>query len=201
MNQVQLLKFGFVVFLDGEATYDHVVRAKLPYADELLSKLHSNEYPAIASRFYAAHEEGVSSPIFRFVSSKSGIESFQSAYYLADALTRKGMLPVYLPGSGEVKDLMPLLNEEQKADAQSVIAILRARYIKPSLRSPASAFMVRKDPVENMAFDTVELSDAEMLAIFGRLPHENQENVVPLLKNEVKTEDQSFIDDQVAQRA
>jgi|GEM_PF-2688205 len=200
MNNTAMLKYGFVAFIDGEATYDHVVRAKLPYADDLLPKLQCSTHPVIAQRHYPAQNAGenanVTSPIFRHVSSKCGIDSYQSAYYLTDSLTRKDVLPVYLPETGEVKDLMPLLNEEQKRDAKTALQILRARYIKAAGRKPAEYFMVKND-VNTYDSDTIELSDEEMMKIFGRLPDDQNEKVVVLHQSDVVEEggiDQPYYD-------
>lgn len=202
-QETQLLRYGFVVFLDGKATYDHVVRGRMAYADALMSELKSDKHPVLAKRFYAAHEGGVQSPLFGYVSPKSGIESFQSAYYLSDALMRKGMLPVYIAETGEVKDLMPLLADDAiRKDAEAVIQILRARYIKADKRKPTKGFMVRKDESEGVAFDTVELSDAEMLAIFGKLPGASMENVVELAAKANPIDHKVvYIDDDTARRA
>lgn len=186
-----MLKYGFVVFLDGEATYDHVVQAKLPYANDLLTELKCSTQPVIAQRHYPSQDTsqdiGVSSPLFRYVSSKSGIDSYQSAFYLADALMRKTVLPVYLPETGEVKDLMPLLTDEQKLDAKIALQILRARYIKTAERKPASCFMIRGES-SRYDSDTIELSDEEMLKIFGRLPEDQQDKVVRLRQADVVEE-------------
>lgn len=200
MNDVQLLKFGFVVFLDGVATYDHVVRAGMPYADKLFDALKASSSPAIAKRFYAAHEEGISSPLFCHTCPKSGIESFQSAYYLCDALTRKGILPVYIPSTGEVKDLMPLLSDEQKEDAKAIIQILKARYVRAAARKPERGFMVPKDETDCVDSSTIQLSDAEILRIFGRLPSHNDGNVVSLTAIAAGS-DETYITEELAQRA
>lgn len=207
MKDEELLEYGFVVYLKGEATYDHVVKAKLPYANKLIAELQCATHPIIAQRFYPSEESGVRSPIFRYVSTRSGIGSYQSAYYLADALMRKGVLPVYIRATGEVKDLMPLLSEDQKRDAMMAMQILRARYIKADKRQPAKAFMVKTEFAE-IDSSTIELSDQDMMKIFGRLPGAAKEKIVPIRNTTAvqveardEQEEPAYIDDGVASRA
>ncbi len=194
MRDLQLLKFGFVVDIRGSAIYDHVVNARMEYADALISKLKSDVYPVIARRCQAASEEGVRSPVFQYQGACNVSSTFQSAYYLSDALTRKEILPVYFPETGEVKNLMPLLDEEQKEDALAVIQILRARYIKPEIRHPEKSFLCGRSDNGNLDSETINISDEEILKIFGRLPVSSQD------KHENLSSD-GFISDNVARVA
>lgn len=170
MKDLQLLRFGFVVDIKGEVIYDHVVNARMEYANGLLAELKTSSQPVIARRCIVASEEGVKSPVFKYEGANNVLSTFQSAYYLSDALTRKGILPLYFPDTEEVKNLMPLLDESQKADAQAVVAILRARYIKPEIRHPDKAFLSSQNRETDMSSESIQLSDTEMLKIFGRLP-------------------------------
>ncbi len=205
MNETELLKYGFIIYLKGEATYDHLVQAKMPYANGLIEELQSTRHPVIAQRYYPSAEngQGVSSPLFRYISPKSGISSYQSAYYLADALMRKGVLPVYIKATGEVKDLMPLLTREQKQDAIIIMQILRARYIKAEKRRPAKSFMIIDESTSYDA-ETIEISNDDMLRIFGRMPSESDNKVVPLRvvsEQAPASKPQQYIGDELASRA
>jgi len=192
MKDTQLLKYGFVVELDGEAVYDHVVKARLPYADKLFKTLKSDDCPVVAKRCQVASEEGITSPVFCYKGFNGGFDSFQSAYYLSDALTRKRALPVYLAETGEVKNLMPLLNDEERKDALTVVHILRARYITPEIRHPQKAFMQRNIEDETMSSEMIDISDEDILKIFGRLPVQEQ------LAASSPNNDVSYISDRVA---
>ncbi|WP_370980121.1 hypothetical protein [Agaribacterium sp. ZY112] len=192
------LKYGFVVYLDDDkAVYDDKVLARLPYADALFNRLSGSEHPCVARE--AVHVNGikVSSPVFKYENKRGSIESYQSAYYLTDALMRKGMLPVFLPETGEVKDLLPLLTKEQRDDAILVIQILQARYIKTEKRHPSRNFM----PAQDVSLDSsmLDLSDAEIMAIFGRLPDEHEDVVLSSAKPQPKEE--CFIRDDFIRRA
>lgn len=195
MRDLQLLRFGFVVDINGKAVYDHVVNAEMPYANALLAELKTAKYPAIARRCVVANEEGLNSPVFQYEAVSSAASTFQSAYYLSDALTRKDILPVYFPDTQEVKNLMPLLEESEKADARAVMAILRARYIKPEIRHPDRAFLSRENGVTDLSSKSIEISDAEMLKIFGRLPAREHDQ-----SNQSEASD-LFISDNVARCA
>ena len=169
MQSEQYLQYGFVVFLSGSrATYDHKVKARMPYADTLLARLSQPEVPVIAREAKVVDGTAVSSPVFKYASSRTSVDSYQSAYYLTDTLMRKGMLPVFLPETGEVKDLMPLLTKSQREDAKLVIQILCARYIKATKRHPKRNFMVAE--CDSVDPHMLNMSDSEILAIFGRLP-------------------------------
>ncbi|WP_143247597.1 hypothetical protein [Agaribacterium haliotis] len=174
----KFLKYGFVVFSgQGQALYDDRVKARMPYADSLYERLCSSEVPSIARLTDVVNGTQISSPVFKYEGSRHGIDSYQSAYYLTDALMRKGMLPVFLSESGEVKNILPLLTKEQRKDAMLVIQILQARYIKSDERHPAPNFMVNDEPEYDSL--TLELSDSEILAIFGRLPDDKMEVFTP----------------------
>ncbi len=197
MLDIKMLSYGFVVHIDGLFIYDHALCNAIDYATPLIEELKTTKHSAIAKRFDPPHEHGVSSPIFRHESSIPGVESFQSAYYLMDALTAKQMLPVFLPETEEVKDLMPLLSEDERTDALSIIQILRARYLKTEQREPHAAFMVAEYRKTAVDPKVVNLSDADMLKIFGRLP--NVEKSETPVKNSGNQE--QYISEVVARRA
>jgi len=186
-----------VVYIDGVFAYDHIACNAIHYAAPLARKLKCNLHPAVARRFHTSNAGRVSSPIFRYECNMAGVESFQSAFYLLDALTRKGILPVYFPETEEVKDLMPLLNERQTEGAKNVIAILRTRYVQLACRHPEPGFMLTQYHNDDADTGTVDLSDDEIMKIFGRLPVSANNPEI----NHDSNEDCGFISDNVARRA
>lgn len=194
MNAEELLQYGFVVNMAGHVIYDDLVHARLSYCEPLLEELNEPGYLTVACLCEMDTVGRVKSPIFKYSFSSSSADIFQSAFYLADTLTGSGVLPIYMPSCDEVKDLMPLLNEEQGYDAQQVINILRQRYIKPECRHPDSSYMVRRSRVSVLEVDTIHVSDTEMFSLFGRLP-EKVSNVVSLPRSKAQKVDRPYIAD------
>ena len=204
MHDVHFLKYGFVVSLNGHYFYDHVLKNVVPYTElpTHLPQLLENTKPI--AKLYGTPEHGtVKSPVFRYEETSGGLECFQSAYYLVDSLTRKSILPVYFPETGEVKDLFALLPKSHQNEAKAVIQILRARYIRPASRKPSKCFMqeqsalARSDARDANDTQMIEMSDEEMLKVFGRLPvsisiHEDEP---------IEGDNDAFISDSVARRA
>ncbi|MFT5085631.1 MAG: hypothetical protein ACI9Y1_003692 [Lentisphaeria bacterium] len=197
MQYEKYLNFGLVVNLSGHYVYDHILHNVISYADNIADLL-ANAKP-IASLYSTSEHASVNSPIFRYEQKTGGLEWFQSAYYLVDSLTRKNILPVYLPKTREVKDLYRLISQENRRDAvaDAVIQILRARYIRAASRKPSKSFMEQQITADTISPDTIEMSDEEMLKLFGRLPVSAAQRAA----EKAPSESDVFISDSVARRA
>ena len=165
-----MLEYGFVVVSDDrELSYDHIKKRHFPISRIKMRELKSHRCNVLATQDFSKIAKRVETPLFRYEEEEFCPEKIQSAFYALDTMTRKNIIPVFLPETQQVKDLGSVLTEAEKKAFLNIVFHLRTAYLHPETRHP-SEFFLKQKPNKFLA-DEMALSDDEFTQLFGRLPN------------------------------
>ena len=167
-NTIDLKDYGFIVADEAGFSFDHEKKVSLELPSEKTQELCVDKFPVLARLDGSDGTLHLKSPVFRYVNQNISDEPYQSAFYAFDNLTKQNIIPVYIAATGEVKDLKHILDDAQRASFGHLAKHLRRKYLREDIRHPQKYFL--KDLDSQIATTELDMSDAEVLALFGRLP-------------------------------